>query len=167
MTWSTLGTDVSIANDRHVHPFIPAKAMTLDRIGVQVTAAIAGSNLRLGIYADGGNLYPSSLIVDAGSVSAATTGPKLVTISVAVTAGTLYWLCCHASANAIQRRTLQQGDAMPLLGFNQPVGVGTPLVAAGWFHNTAFGALPDPFPAGASPYVLGSGVNPCVFVRGT
>lgn len=140
--------------------------MTIDTIGVQVALAVAGSSLRLGIYADDGNLYPSTLLVDAGSVSSATTGPKLVTVSVPMTRGTLYWLCCHASAGSIQRRCAQQGDGIPILGCGAFVGTTAPDQGSGWFSITAFGALPDPFPAGASPLILGSTSRSCVFVRG-
>lgn len=57
------------------------RAMTLSHLVVDVTAAAAGKIVRLGIYGVGANLYPGSLILDAGTVAVDTTGLKILQIS--------------------------------------------------------------------------------------
>lgn len=66
---------------------------TLDSIWVNVVATQAGATLRLGIYdSDPLNGFASNLLVDAGTVSAATAGVKEAAINLKVKAGPLYHL---------------------------------------------------------------------------
>ena len=72
-------------------PFWVGEPVTFDRIGANVTTAVAATTVLLGIYADNGHGSPGSLVVDAGTIDASTTGAKEITISQAVTPG-LVWL---------------------------------------------------------------------------
>lgn len=74
------------ANRIYAFPFRASESMTLDRMGVRVTTSAAG-NLRLGIYALDGNNLPSSLTLDAGTVSVSSTGIKTATINQLLTPG--------------------------------------------------------------------------------
>ena len=63
-------------------PLIVGEQTTFTRIGVNVTSALASSEMCLGIYkADGDGRFPSTLILDAGTVDTSTTGEKEITIS--------------------------------------------------------------------------------------
>jgi hypothetical protein len=49
--------------------------------------------VRLGIYQDDGTFYPGALLLDAGTVAAASTGEKSITgLTQVLQAGTVYWL---------------------------------------------------------------------------
>ena len=50
------------ANTLYAVPFLVARSSTWDRIAIEVTTAAAGKSARLGIYKNGDNLYPGSLV---------------------------------------------------------------------------------------------------------
>lgn len=77
----------------YYHPFPVGGDLTIDRItcGVQ-TAGAAGSVVRLGIYNDDDGI-PGTLLLDAGTVSGETpAGYREITVSQALSKGTLYWI---------------------------------------------------------------------------
>ena len=75
-------------------PFIVGTDTTFDRIQIEVTsAAAAGGTASLGIYADGGDGFPDSLILDAGSVDTDSTGEKAIVINENLAPG-MVWLAC-------------------------------------------------------------------------
>lgn len=65
--------------------------MTVDRIVATCDTAVASSVFRMGIYSSDANGRPAGLLLDAGTVSTATTGQKTITISQVLAPG-LYWL---------------------------------------------------------------------------
>jgi hypothetical protein len=124
-------------------PFPIERSATADRIGVHVTANVASSTVRLGIFGDtGGN--PGSLILDAGTVDSSTTGFKEITISQALTPIRV-WLVA-----------VQQGGATNVSVHGiQDTGVAVGLPTSGWvpFNSSGLetsgavaGALPGSFP---------------------
>ena len=124
--------------------FVISRTMTFDRIAIQVTTLAAGKSIRLGIYNVGTNLYPGTLVLDAGVVSAAATGVKTITISQQLARGIYF--------------TAFISDGTPTL--ECPYAVVAPLGGhptnfavtnfAGWYKDDSYGALPDPLPAGGS-----------------
>ena len=154
---TVLTTGAPTANFLRALPLITGRA-TLDRIAINVTAAAAGS-ARLGIYNDGGNLYPSSLVLDAGEVSTGTTGVKALTIINQTLAPGLYWLVLVSNA-ASTIRALALGGCMAILGLDATLGTAP---GVGWSATFTYAALPASFPAGAS--VLAATPVPAVFVR--
>jgi hypothetical protein len=75
-----------------VTPIFFVRPVTLDRIAVRVTTAgSAGSVIRLGIYSADAAMFPSTLVLDAGTVDSSSTGTKEITISQALPFG-VYWL---------------------------------------------------------------------------
>jgi len=85
-SFSPLNTTLAI-------PFMTSTTKTAVKIGVYVVVASAGGVARLGIYSNSATEdYPGNLLLDAGTISHATTGFKEITISQTLTAGTLYWL---------------------------------------------------------------------------
>lgn len=134
------------ANIRAV-PFVaPGRGGTLDRIAIEITSIAAANNMRLGLYNSkgSGNIYPDELIVDSGDLSTGSLGQVAHTISEALVAGEVYWLALISSATIGVRALASASQDRTILG-----GLGTGqhshLVSA-----QAFGALPDPFPAGAT-----------------
>jgi len=86
-------------NTAYATPIYIADAATLIEIAVKVTTAIATGLVRLGIYHDDGALNPSTVLLDAGTIDASTTGIKPLTISQAVTPGN-WWLVAVAQTAA-------------------------------------------------------------------
>lgn len=89
--WS--GSAMNPTHDRLYYvPITIPSSTTITRIGTYVsTGASAGSTIRLGLYNDGGG-KPGTLITDAGTVAANSTGEKEITISQTLAAGR-YFMC--------------------------------------------------------------------------
>src|SRR3990172_6513068 len=100
-------TGAATLNQVSYHPFPVGEALTIDRItcGVQAAGA-AGSVVRLGIYNDTDGM-PDTLLLDAGTVAGDSTGYKEITVSQALTRGTLYWIAvvCQVAAVPTLRAT--------------------------------------------------------------
>lgn len=73
-------------------PFVAPASFTVVRLGMTVTAAgDATAVFRPGIYADNGG-KPGALVVDGGAVACNAIAVNEVTVSVPLTAGSLYWI---------------------------------------------------------------------------
>jgi hypothetical protein len=87
---------VAVSNNYlYIMPYIVGRQNTFDRISLTVTAFSAG-NARLGIY-NMANGLPTTLVLDAGTVSTGTIGQKDITISQNLPAG-LYGLAALFSS---------------------------------------------------------------------
>lgn len=156
---STIPTTV---NRVYYVPISFRRACTLDRIGFTgLTAAVASSVARLGIYTDTDG-RPGSLVVDAGTVSTdAGLSAKEIVISQAVDRGR-YWLACVSQGGA-SGATLRSS-----LGYANGHLVSSAVaadfngggLASGFYESGVSGALP----ATATPVALLSGV-PVMIVR--
>jgi hypothetical protein len=78
-------------NRLYVYPVFIQESITIDRLGMEVQTQAASSTIRLGIYNSDSNGEPSSLVLDAGTVSGTTTGLKAITVSQALTTGLYYF----------------------------------------------------------------------------
>lgn len=138
------------------------RACTLDRIGFTgLTAAVASSVARLGIYTDTDG-RPGSLVVDAGTVStAAGLSAKEIAISQAVDRGR-YWLACVSqggASGATLRASLGYATGH-LVSSAVAADFNTGGLASGFYEDSVSGALP----ATATPVALFSSV-PVMIVR--
>ncbi len=90
----------------------------IDRIGCEVTiAGEAGSKIRLGIWADGGqSCIPATLILDAGTINGDSATVQEITISQALAPG-VYWLSSTVQSAPTTQPTVRTCAA----GF-EPVG---------------------------------------------
>lgn len=147
---SSARTTASVADGvACAHPFWVGQTTTFERIGAEVTTAVAASAVRLGVYADTGRGSPGARILDAGTIDSTTTGAKEITISTTLQPG-LYWLT-----------TVAQGGAPTMRAHNGtlfPVGAGSLAAATGaggiftgvLTAATVSGALPATYPAVAN-----------------
>jgi hypothetical protein len=142
-------------------PLMAPATTSIDRIGIEVTSAgtASVSVCRLGIWADSGGA-PGTLVLDAGTVATDSTGLKEITISQALTLGTLYWLGVVPQGAAATRPTITGSF------YNGPVmNVANPGYSqAGYATSGTFtGAL------SSSPVLQNSaaGAAPRIFVRFT
>ncbi len=90
---SSIATNVAITSQRlYMTPITFGADLTLVELAIYVQAGAASSIARLGIYTSDSDGLPSTILVDGGTVSTATsTAVASVTISQAVTAGELYY----------------------------------------------------------------------------
>lgn len=136
--------------------------MTVIRIAYRVqTIGTAGAAGRVGIYNDSGDgtLYPTTLVVDGGGQDNTTTGVKSATISVVLSANTLYWFVyLGGTASAVINGWNTDFTWSPL--GHQSFGT----KHHGWKVAQSYGALPSTFPATAG--VVGN-TCPAIGVRAT
>lgn len=137
------GASALTANRLRAVPFIAVRDMTVDRIALAVSVLADPSNIRLGIYNNGTNLYPGTLLLDAGLVSGATTGVKPVVINQALTKG-LYWLVLLADD------TPTVVTSTPVIGILGVLATDFGYYNMTWDVAQAYGALPNPFTAGGT-----------------
>lgn len=156
-TGTALTTGAPSANYLRAIPFITSRSITLDRIAINVTTAATGYT-RLGIYADGGNVYPGNLVIDAGQVDTGATGVKSLTINVTLNPG-LYWLVAVSNA-APTIRAFAVGSLIPVLGYGSALGTAA---SFGYSVSYTYSTLPATFPSGAS--LITATPIPAIFVR--
>jgi hypothetical protein len=97
-----LGTANPTVTRQWFVPLMVPETTTFTRLGLYIITGVASSLFRLGIYASDTNDRPSTLIVDGGQVSGATTASSMfLTINTTLTAG-LYWLssCSQGAAGS-------------------------------------------------------------------
>ena len=134
------------ANRLFAIPFIVARNLTIDRLAIHVGTGVAGS-ARLGIYNDGTNLYPGTLLKDVGVVDVTTAGIKAATITgnLALTKG-LYHLVALADVTPTVRDC-----SLSWSPYGHSATEFAPTAELGrWEVAQTYGALPDPFPAGGA-----------------
>lgn len=167
---STVAVAVAAATSTmYAVPFVSGPGGTVDRIAFNVTAAVASTIGRVGIYsatdANGGDLYPSTLVVDGGEFDCSTTGVKSASISASLNASDVYWFVFHfdnttATLTGPTIRACAVASLPTILGMSSAFGTNpnTHLSITG----QTYGALPGTFPAGAT---VQTGVAPAALVR--
>jgi hypothetical protein len=152
----------SVQNDILYTLIAPPETHTFTAIGINVTSAGAGGTIaRLGIYdadetADG--FLPGALIVDAGTVSIASTGVKSIAISETLERGKPYFLALVHDAAAVSMTNcnvaslgtipLTGRGVTPAIGLNATVPVSL---------NIGTGAFGDPAATADSVVALDTG----------
>lgn len=97
----------------YYHAFPVGEALTFDRIGTGVqTAGTATSVVRLGIYNDTDGM-PDALLLDAGTINGTSNTYQEITVTQALSAGTLYWVavCWQVAAVGVLRASGVGGGA--------------------------------------------------------
>lgn len=124
-------------------PIFIGTSVTLTKIGLATTTGNAG-NARLGIYNMGTDGLPSTLLLDAGTVTTTAIAEKEITISQAVTAGWYYlgvvFDAGGAASNTRGISTANNGSFV--LGGSTAANIGT---SFGPYVGLTYGALPTPF----------------------
>lgn len=95
-----LSTIAAAVNQLNLMPFIPARAITIDQIGTEVTiAGAAATTCRLGLYDSNANGEPNALLVQGAAViNTDAIGAKTTVVAAqALVAGQLYWLALLTS----------------------------------------------------------------------
>lgn len=147
---TALTTSAPAANTMRALPFVaPRGARLLTDLAIEVTTLQAG-NARLGVYENkaDNDIYPGTLLLDAGTVSVGTTGLKQIgSLILPVTPGRLYWIA-YVSDVAPTLRALSASQVFPILGWVSTIGAvaGVP----GYTVAFTYGTLPTPFTGGGA-----------------
>lgn len=127
----------------NIVPMLVPKDQRFVRIGAEVTTLAAASTVRLGIYNIGPTGLPTTLVLDAGTIDASTTGAKELTIDVTLPAG-LYGLAAVAQGGAPSVRTLTGGGALEV-GSGSIASSTLSNPNTGFYSTGVSGALPANF----------------------
>lgn len=145
------------ANTTIYTPLFVPSAVTVDRIGFYTGTAFSGTaTVRLGIYADNGGGQPSTLVLDAGTVTAtaANTGYQ-ITISQTLSAG-IYWVAFNCQSPA----TTNQYWGISSPAYLIPNTSAIPSAYTSWQQTSVTGAF-----ANATSIAAQAGAVPTVSVR--
>ncbi|HEY0751425.1 MAG TPA: hypothetical protein VGD26_09720 [Chitinophagaceae bacterium] len=161
--WRTHGgiydTFALVAGTLYANPLYVGEETVFNQIVITLTnAGSAGSVVRLGIYKSE-RLVPTTLIVDGGAVSSATSGVKSVTINTTLSPG-LYWVVAVTDSTVSQCRAVTAAIQDHFLKFGQSVNDWYDGNVSDCWRMTGYVAA-NPLPATASLTGLaaGSGVG--------
>lgn len=138
-------TAALVANRLYAAPIVFARAVTIDRLAIDIKGGGAGgSKARLGIYNNGVNLYPGTLVIDGGEVAADAAVFVAATINQSLTKG-VYWFAIISDSTPTIAISFIYNNPPMILGLaNGNFGSAN----RAWDVAQAYGALPDPFTAG-------------------
>lgn len=127
--------------------YIP-RDVNITSLAVNVTTAASGVNVRLGIYSlASGNA--TSLVLDAGTVSAATTGQKDAAVSLSLPAG-WYAFASTASGAGVALTGLSANTIdFPFIGYSSVQTYGSLGKSGGFTYGSLPSTAPSPY-SGAS-----------------
>jgi len=159
---ATAGVGVE-ANYLRVFPFIPPRAITVDRLCCWVSTLLAGNNIKLGIFDDNAG-YPGVLRVDSGPIDTSTATIKDITVSVSMIGGQIYWMGYVLNTiTTLALRKLALGAYLSHLGLSI---ANPPVWGMGWrVAHTFANALPNPYTAGGA--IIAAANDVIVAVRAT
>lgn len=90
-------TLISAAGRIELYPYYTSTPLTIDRIGINVSTAAAGS-ARVVIYESDANGWPGDRVLSEDVPVTDTTGSKMATVDFTFDSGRKYWLGRHTSA---------------------------------------------------------------------
>lgn len=143
LTAASTTTMTSVADRFEAYPFYCPEDVELSNFGVVVSSAVAGSNVKVGIYSAGPDGLPENLLFGGTNISAATPGYKAQDPGLSLEAGKTYWFAVRQSSN-FTLRAIPLGSAKPLFsststGTNYVTGLRTTLTFADdWPSTTPF-----------------------------
>lgn len=142
VTGYTNTTQTLSVNSAYAVPFICGKALTTDSIRITISTAVAGKNIRIGIYTNSSN-RPSALLYDSGSLSTTSTGNVSGSPSVALSANTLYWLLVVTDATGLALHAIPTTACMLIPEQTTGAAAGGSVLSGSF----TYAALPDPWTA--------------------
>ncbi len=134
------------ANRLYATVLYVAQPATFNQAGIEVTTAIAGATIRLGVYQANTNGTPNALVADLGTIDASTTGFRPTpAISLTLARG-LYWLSGAPSAAVAVKALNSLTGTTAVIGHDGTSGTQP---RSAFFRSTlltsGFTSLPDPF----------------------
>lgn len=151
-TWHTIGgggasTNPIVRNTEHAAPIWIPYRRTYDRIGIRVSTADINELVRLGIRTMNASNRPGTVVLDAGTVDATTTGEKEITISTSLARG-WYFLCAvrqGAGGGTASFAVNSVSGTGPFVHPTDTEGRNMSSGALGYTQTNVTGALPETF----------------------
>jgi len=128
-------------------PFWPGRTATLTALAANVTLALAGGNLRMGLYASDGVL-PTTLVADYGTVTAGVTGVRSITGLSTSVRPVLHYLVVGRQGGILNLGLTTRNTVDPIISEATTPTFGAAINA--YYIDGVSGALPGTFgtPAG-------------------
>jgi len=130
-------TSATPAQSRLVFLPIEIASCTVVLMLVQVNAGAASSTVRMGIYESDSSGFPSTLLLDAGTVSSTTSGQKSIVVNQTLSSGR-FWIAAVSQGGTPTMQT-QTNTSMFSLGFQRDFP--SPAVPNGF--SSLYGANPE------------------------
>lgn len=158
------GTGVVAAGSMRAFPFWVPNTCVLDRLGGEVTGAVVGSVIQLGIYPDSGFFSPllNQLVADVGNIDGNNPTVQEIPTNVPLSGGRLYWAAGVPFGGAPTMRVI-----VSPAGYEQEFSWATAAPGAG---STIVGVMMNGVPGPAMPTsgtILGAGNTLALFGRFT
>ncbi|MCP9887814.1 hypothetical protein KBY96_07700 [Cyanobium sp. ATX 6A2] len=96
-------TRAGVANEINLAPYYTSQPLRIDEIGVSVSTAVNGSELKLVIYGSTDEGWPDELLFESLPLSSATVGYKFEGLDFTFDSGRQYWLGVRHSSTATLR----------------------------------------------------------------
>lgn len=158
---TSISTGTFVADRLCGIPIFISESCTITKIGMQVQVGAAG-NARLGIYNIDSDGNPSTLLLDAGTVSTAASGEKEIAISQSLVTG-WYFLAVVADNSTATFRSISATSASSFI-FGGVASANDIASSYGLYAAHAYAALPTPF--GSPTFALmSSNAFPNLWVR--
>lgn len=125
-------------------PFWPGRACTLTALACNVTLALAGGNIRMGLYDSDGSV-PTTLLDDYGTVGAGVTGVRSITGLSRVVRPTLHYLVIARQGGVLNLGLTARDTGDVIVSESGSPSFGAGLNA--YYRDGVSGALPAPFGA--------------------
>ncbi len=155
------GTLAGAAGRIDLFPFTPRADLTIDRLALNCTTAVAGALARLLIYTSDANGRPDALLLETPDLDLGTTGVKLATVAIALRQGRTLWLGTRHSANATT-------SAWPLTATPDLNGGTAPVTTARKvLRRTVAWATPAPATWGFTATEIAATAAPAIWLRVT
>lgn len=144
--YGATGTANVPVNQMFALPFWPGRRCTLTGMAANVTLALVGGNLRMGLYASDGVL-PTTLVADYGTVSAGLTGIRSITGLSTVVRPVLHYLVIGRQGGVVNLGLTTRLTWDPIVSETTPTITGA---LNSYIQTGISGALPATFgtPAG-------------------
>lgn len=144
--YGATGTANVPVNQMFALPFWPGRTCTLTGMAANVTLALIGGNLRMGLYASDGVL-PTSLVADYGTVTAGVTGIRSITGLSTVVRPVLHYLVIGRQGGVVNLGLTTRQTWDPIVSETTPTITGS---LNSYIQTGISGALPASFgtPAG-------------------
>lgn len=111
------GTLAGVADRMDLFPFVPRADLSIDRLSVNVTTAVASSLGKIVLYASNASGQPAGLLTETGTLDFSTTGVKEATVALTFRKGVTYWLGIGTTR---PQRSAWVANATPDLTVNAP-----------------------------------------------
>jgi hypothetical protein len=148
---TALTTGAPSANVLRAIPFVaPGRNSVISRLAFNVTANVAATSARIGLYKSKSetDIYPGELVAESANIGTASNGVKTYDCKVALEPLGIYWIAIVGNGAPTLRCGTVAGSTVPGILPDDDTMPTTRSLGLSVAHT--FGALPNPFTVGAA-----------------